>query len=178
MQLLGLIGLGGGGAAAGAATAGAAAGGFSLAGLLQGTATVLGVISSISAGNADAEQATQAANDAEREKDLELLQGVERRSSIKRQYMDAVGAQDVAYAASGVDLSFGTAAAARTDANREADYLLTSDVSTEEVRRSRLTERAANARSMAKRARLGGILTGITGGLQGFASIAGRGGPR
>ena len=164
MQLLGLIGMGGAGAAAGATALGAqgaAAAGFSLSTLLQGGLTVLGVVSSLSAGAADAEAATQAANDAAREKDLETLQGIDRRASIKRQLMDAVGAQDVAYAASGVDLSFGTAKQARTDAFREADHALTSDVSTQEVRQSRLTEREANYRSAAKRARFGGVLNAL-----------------
>lgn len=173
MTLLGFLGLGGAGAAA-APALGAASSGFSLAGLLQGVTTVLGVVSSISAGNAAAEEKELAAQDAEREKDLEALQGIDRRLSIRRQLSDAVGAQDVAYAASGVDLSFGTAGKARSEAAREADYLLTSDVSTEEVRRSRLTERAVNARSQAKRARLGGFLNAASGAASGLASIAGR----
>lgn len=180
-MLLGLLGAGGAsgaaGAATGVATAGAAAStGFSLSTLLQGGLTVLGVMSSLSAGAADAEQATQAANDAAREKDLETLQGIDRRASIKRQLMDATGAQDVAYAASGVDLSFGTAVQAKQDAFREADLALTSDVSTQEVRQSRLTEREANYRSAAKRARFGGVLNALQGGLQGAMSFAGSGG--
>lgn len=160
------------GSAVGAA--GAASSGFSLSSLLSGTMTVLGVVSEISAGNADAETATAAANDAESEKRLETLQGIDRRASIKKAMMDAVGAQDTAFAASGVDLSFGTAAQARKDAYRETDYALTSDVSTEEVRQSRLTERAANYRSQAKRARSAGLFRGITAGLKGATSLAER----
>jgi hypothetical protein len=179
--LLGLAGgvFGGGSAAAttAATAAGVASSGFSLSGLLQGTLGVLGVVSEIAAGNADAAQAELAASDAEAEKDFETLQGIERKSSIKRAMMDALGAQDVAYAASGVDLSFGTAASARKDAFREADAALTADVSTEEVRKSRLTERAANYRSQAKRARSMGLFRGLSAGLQLGASFAGRGGP-
>ncbi|MDZ7822589.1 MAG: hypothetical protein U5K75_00120 [Ahrensia sp.] len=67
-----IIGLGssiiGGAASAGSAIAGtattAALSGLSLSSILQGTATVLGVVSSISAGNADAAAATAAAQDA------------------------------------------------------------------------------------------------------------------
>lgn len=171
---------GGGGAAAAAGTAAAAgagtaaATGFSLSSILQGTATVLGVVSSIAAGNAEADALELQAQDAEREKPLENLQGIERRSSIKRAMADALGAQDVAYAASGVDLSFGTARAARTDAYREADLALTTDAGTQQTRTARLSERAANYRSSAKKAKSLGLLNGLAGGFKGFSDIAGR----
>lgn len=183
MQIIlgGLTSLFGGGGAAAAGTAAAAAApvasGISLTSILQGTATVLGVVSSFAAGNAEADMLEMQAQDAEREKPLENLQGIERRSSIKKAMVDALGAQDVAYAASGVDLSFGTARAARTDAYREADLALTTDVGTQQTRVARLDERARNYRSQAKQARRAGMLNGLVGGLQGFASFAGRGGP-
>jgi len=173
----GLAGLlGGGAAAAGATGAGAAAAGsgISLATILQGTATVLGIVSAISAGNAEADALNAQAIDAEREQEIETLAGIERRGSVKAALAEAVGAQDVAYAASGVDLSFGTAAQARKEAYREADLALTSASTTEQTRQSRLMERAANYRSAAKRAKKAGLIQGLTGGLQGFASIAGR----
>lgn len=177
-----LAGLFGGGAAAtGAAATGAAAGataagsGLSLASILQGTATVLGVVSAIGAGNAEASQNEMAANDAEAEKPLETLQGISRRTSIRRQMAEALGAQDVAYAGSGVDLSFGTARAARTDAYREADLGLSTEVGTEQTRISRLTERAANYRAAAKSARRMGIFNALSGGLDNVLSFQQRG---
>lgn len=192
MQLLigglgGLFGAGGAASAAaggaGAATAAAttvagipvAAGGLSLGSLLQGTASVLGVVSSIGAGNAEAAQAGMAAADADAEQSLENLQGIQRRSSLKRQLADAVGAQDVAYAASGVDLGFGTAANARTDAYREADLALTADAGTQQTRQSRLTERAANYRLMAKNSKRMGLINAFSGGLSTIKSIFDRG---
>ncbi|GAA2871944.1 hypothetical protein GGQ99_000962 [Aminobacter niigataensis] len=167
---------GGGAAAAGTAAAAAApvASGFSLATVLQGTATVLGVLSSISAGNAEADALELQAQDAEREKPLENLQGIERRASIKRAMADALGAGDVAYAASGVDLSFGTARAARTDAYREADLALTTDAGTQQTRVARLSERAAGYRASAKQAKRAGLLNGLVGGAKGLASMAER----
>jgi hypothetical protein len=181
--LAGLFGGGGAAAAAaggaGAATAAAtsiagipvAASGLSLTSLLQGTATVLGIASSIAGGNAEAAQAELAASDAEAEQPLENLQGIARRSSIKRQMADAIGAENVAYAASGVDLSTGTAAAARSDAYRDADLALTTDAGTQETRMSRLSERAKNYRQMAKQSRRSGWLTGLTGGLNTLLSF-------
>lgn len=160
--------------AAGAGAAGAVGSGISLATILQGTATVLGVIASIGAGNAEAERQELAAEDADREQALETLQGVERRSSIKKALVDALGEQDVAYAASGLDLSVGTAAEARRDAYREADLGLTSSSGTEAVRRSRLMERAASYRAGAKQARAMGVVNGLAQGLSGFASIVRR----
>lgn len=171
---------GGGAAAGGAAAAGAGAGaaaagsGISLASILQGTATVLGVVSAIGAGNAEAAQNELAASDAESEQGVETLQGINRRTSIRKQMADALGAQDVAYAASGVDLSFGTAKSARTDAYREADLGLTSDASTEMGRVSRLVERARNYRSMAKAARTGGFINAISGAADNLISFGRR----
>ncbi|TPN57170.1 hypothetical protein [Mesorhizobium sp. B1-1-7] len=178
----GLASLFGGGAAAAGTTAaaGAAAGttaasGISLASILQGTATVLGIVSAVGAGNAEAAQAETAASDAESEQSLETLQGINRRTSIKKQMAQALGAEDVAYAASGVDLSFGTAKAARTDAYREADLGLTTSTGTEQTRISRLVERARNYRTAAKAARAGGILNALSGGVDNLLSFNQRG---
>ncbi|YBV97528.1 hypothetical protein M1D80_11805 [Phyllobacteriaceae bacterium JZ32] len=172
---------GGGAAASGAAAAGAsgaaaatASTGLTLSSILQGTATVLGIVSSLRAGNAEGDALEAQAEDAKREQALETLQGIERRSSIRKALRDAQGAVDVAYASSGLDLSFGTAAKARSDAAREADLAIDTSTGTELTRQSRLMERAANYRSAAKRARQGGVINALTGGLKGAASIADR----
>lgn len=160
---------------AGAATAaGAATSGSFFSSLLQGTATVFGAASAIAAGNADAEQLELAADDARREVPLETLQGITRRSSIKAEMMERLGEQDTAYAAGGVDLSFGTPGAARRDAFRQADLALTSDVGTEQTRVARLNEREANYRKRAKRARSSGLIDAIGIGIKGASSIADR----
>lgn len=170
-----------GGAAAGAAassaavsTATTAASGLTLKTLLQGTASVLGMYQAVQAGNADAEAANLAAIDAEREKPLETLQGLNRRAGIKQEMMNRVGEQDTAYAASGVDLSFGTPGQARRAAFREADNALTNDVATEQTRVARLDERAANYRKRAARARAGGWFDALTIGAKAGSDIAGR----
>lgn len=165
------------GAAAGATTAAAAApaaAGFSLSSLLQGTATVFGVVNSINAGNADAEAANLAADDAAREVPLETLQGITRRTALKKEVMDSVGQQDVAYAASGVDLSFGTPMQARKDAFRQVDLGITSDIGTEQTRVGRLLEREANYRKRAKRAKAAGFADALTIGAKGASSISDR----
>lgn len=168
----------GGAAAAGTAAAGTAAAagsGFSLAGILQGVATVGGLVASIGAGQEDAMQKELAASDAEQEQQLEVLQGIDRRRSIRLAMRDTVGAIGSAYAASGVDLSFGSAAKARQDAYREADLGLISDTSTETGRVARLSERAANYRSSAKRAKSLGLFNGVAGAAGQLASFMKRG---
>lgn len=152
----------------------ATTGGFSLSSLLQGGATLLGAVSALNAGRADAEAAELQAEDAKREVPLETLQGINRRSGIKAEMMRRVGEQDTAYAASGADLSFGTPSQARSEAFRQADLGLTSDVGTEQTRVARLNEREKAYRRRAARARQGGVLDALTIGVKGFSSIADR----
>lgn len=147
------IGLGATGTAASATGIGG-----TLASILSGTATALSIASGIGAANTEADALNAAAIDAEREQALETLQGIGRRSSIRREMMDAVGAQDTAYAASGVDLSFGSATQARRDAFRQADLALTTDTGTEFTRLNQLSERAASYRRQARRTRGVGLL--------------------
>ena len=143
--------LGGGTAAAGAATGAAAAGtGFSISSVLQGLATVGGIVATIQAGNAEAAKLEMQANDAEAEKPFETLQSIDRKRSLMAQAAEAVGASDEAYAASGVDLSFGSARQARAEVYRGLDLGLNTDTGTTATRLTRLDERAANYRAMAK----------------------------
>lgn len=172
----------GGGAAAGAGAGAAAAGataaattGISAASILQGAAGLLGMFAQIGAANAEAESLQLAADDAEREKPLETLEGISRRSSIKQAMMDQIGQQDVAYAASGADLSFGTPGQARKEAFREGDLALTSDAGTEQTRVARLDERAANYRKRAAKARSMGVVSALATGFDTFSSMSARG---
>lgn len=164
----------GAGAAGAAAAGGAAAGGISAASVLQGAAGLLGMFSSIAAGNAEGEALDLAAEDAAREKPLETLQGISRRTSIKAAMMDQIGSQDVAYAASGTDLTFGTPVQARKEAFRQGDLGITTEVGTEQTRIARLDEREANYRKMAQKARAGGWLKAAFTGFDTAASMAGR----
>lgn len=167
------------GTAAAAATGAAALGGtaasaFSLSSLLSGGATLLSMVSSISAGNAEAEKLRLEADDAAREVPLETLQGINRRTSLKREAAARVGELDVAYAGSGTDLSFGTPVQARQDAWRDLDTALTSDIGTQQTRVARLEERQKNYLRMAGRAKKAGMFEAITTGLSAGAKMAGR----
>jgi hypothetical protein len=112
------------------------------------------------------------ANDAEAEKPFETLQSVDRKRSLLAAAAEATGSSDVAYAASGVDLSFGSARQARQDAYRELDLGLTTDSATTATRLNRLQERAINYRSLAKRAKSASIFQALSGALPQFMSLA------
>lgn len=170
----GLFGGAGGAAAAGAgaATTAAAGTGFSISSVLQGLATVGGVVASIAAGNAEAENLKMQARDVEAEKPLETLRSVERKRSLLKAAAEAVGEEDAAYAASGADLSFGTAAQARQSVYRQTDLGLNTDSATTEMKINRLTEKSRNLRLMAKRAKSLGLLNAFSGGLGNAASLA------
>ena len=148
-----------------------AGGGLSLAQILSGTATLLSVVGGISAANAEASALEEQAKDAMEEQAIENVQGVARRASLRRELMDAVGAQDVAYAASGTDLSFGTAAQARSEAWREGDMALDQSEMTTLSRTARLEQRADAYRRRAKQTRGFGLLSAATQGLTAFARL-------
>ncbi|MDF3809260.1 MULTISPECIES: hypothetical protein [Rhodopseudomonas] len=170
------------GGAAGPGVFGASAGlGASLGGLstaasiLSGGATVASVLMANQAGQQQAAALNMQASDAEMSARLEQVQGLQRRNSIKAALVDAIGERDVAAAASGVDLSFGTPAIARDQAQIEGSRALTVDQNTESFNRSRLFERAANYRTMAKQASAGGLGKAATLALEGGAKLARRG---
>lgn len=162
-----------GGAAATAASSGAGilGGGSALASILQGTATVLSVASQIRASNADASALEAQARDAEHEKILEGLQETDRKIDIKRATLQALGERDVAYAASGIDLSFGTAAQARKEAIRQSEVSLATNGLTTQSRQDRLDLRASEQRIQASRVRSGGLASALASGAGGIASI-------
>jgi hypothetical protein len=172
--LTGMLGGAGAATATGTATAAAttASTGLSISSILQGVATVGGVVASIAAGNAEASSLKMQGRDAEQEKTLEVLQSVDRKRSLLKSAQEAVGEIDTAYAASGVDLSFGSAAQAKKDVFREADYSLNSESATTGSRLNRMTERAQNLFRMAKGAKRMGVVSGLTRGLSSLQSLS------
>lgn len=165
-------------AAGGAAVVGSSAtvGAASFLGsLLEGTATVASALSFARAGEIDAMSALASAGDAELEAQLEEVHGLERRNSLRRALLETIGERDVATAASGVDLSFGTPSIARQEAIRSTERALNIDRGTEEFRRRRLEERARNLRSIAQEKRRGGLALAAGVTIGGLASLARRG---
>lgn len=173
----------GGAAATGAAAATTGASIFSsLAGagsivssILAGGATVASVLNQQRAGEQRAQNLELQATDAQLNSRIEATQGLERRVSLKQSLVQTLGERDVATAASGVDLSFGTPTIARQQAVTDAERALAIDSNTEELRRARLLERAGNFRLMASQAREGTLATSAVTALEGGARLLRRG---
>ena len=166
-----------GASAVGSAVTGAAAGG-SVASILSGGATALSILYGISAGDEKATSMELAAGDASREGDIESLQGLQRRTQLRSALASAIGEQETAYAGSGADLSWGTPAQARQDAQREAGNAITTDSMTTMSRISRLNERSRLLKAQAKSTRRGALLQGLVQGLSYGSDLAERGGPK
>lgn len=157
--------------ALGDAVAGIAGSTSTVASILGGTATVASVLAAQRAGEEKAKSLELAAGDAESDSALEVNRGTERRTGLRKQLLVALGERDVATAASGVDLSFGTPAVARQEATKESERALSVDQQTEELRRARLAERAGSYRRMAEEARTGGLAKAAGLALAGGANL-------
>lgn len=150
-------------------------GGSLFSSILQGGASLASVIGALGAGEENAAAYKAKAADAEDEKGLEAVRGIERRDGLRRSLLERLGQQDVAAAASGVDLSFGTPALARDEAARDGERALTQDQNTEDLRANRLGQRADEFRNAARSARRSGVYKAIGAGVQGIAGISRRG---
>lgn len=186
----GAIGFGGAGAAAGGAGAAAKTGGLlatlgkasTWGSILSGGATVLSLMSQRQANTSmmvgaeiDALNLEGQADDTRLEIGQERVAGENRRNSIRRALLETIGDRDAAYAASGVDLSFGTPAVAREQAAASAERALGQDRDTQEINVSRLEQRAANLRTRAAFTRRSAQRTAGTNNLAMAAQILRRG---
>ena len=184
----GAIGLGG--AAAGGAGAAAKTGGLlaslgkasTWGSILSGGATVLSLMAQRQANTSmmmgaemDALNLEGQADDTRLEIGQERVTGANRRNSIRRALLETIGDRDAAYAASGVDLSFGTPAVAREQAAASAERALGQDRDTQAINVSRLEQRAANLRSRAAFTRRSAQRTAGTNNLAMAAQILRRG---
>lgn len=167
--------LGIGGTAAGAGSGLFGGFGSTLATILSGTATVAGIMGAQSAGQEQARSLFAQAGDARTEQDIERIRGTERRDSLRRSLLATLGERDAAAAASGIDLSFGTAAMARQEAERDAESALTMDQGTQDLRIARLQERENEFIRAGRAAKRAGTIKAVGLGLKGAASLAGRG---
>jgi hypothetical protein len=160
-------------AAAPAATTAVSAG-STLMSILQGTATALSVVGGLRSAQMQADARAAQAEDAKLEASMEGTRGIERRTAIRQRMVEDLGARDVAYAASGVDLAFGTPSTARNQAVSDANSALSTDAETENIRRNRLLSRAAQYTMMADEARSSGTLKAVTGGISMLADVTRR----
>ncbi len=143
--------------------------------VLSGASTVLSMLNANRAGKEKAAALNSQANDADVQGQIEQTQGISRQTSLKKALVAQLGERDVATAASGVDLSFGTAAVARRQDVTDSERALSVDQSTTDLRVARLRERAANYRIQAQQASAGGLGTAAALALEGGAKLFKRG---
>jgi hypothetical protein len=147
-------------ATAATATAASAAPSF-FATALQGGMSVMSAMSAVRAGDAQAdsyrEQSAASLFDAKNEQ----INSTNRQAGLRRELVESLGQRDAAYAASGVDLSFGTPAVARDQAIDDANRALEGDSANRDMRVARLKERSAGFDRMAKESARSGRLKAL-----------------
>lgn len=144
----------------GSATSGTAVStsGFSFASILQGGAGLLSAMSAMRTGQSQAAMYSSQAADTRLDVTQEAIDATERQTGLRKQLLTALGERDTAYAASGVDLSFGTPVQARTEAIQDANNAIAVDQSNSDLRKSRLRSRAAGLDAMAADAKSAGAI--------------------
>lgn len=143
--------------------------------ILGGTATAFSALSSLRAGQQQASAYRSQAADAMLEATTEEIAGKRRELGLKREFSGVLGDISRAYAAAGIDLSYGAAEGARARAETTADQELTIDRATTEMRKSRLVSRAGSYLTMAREARASGVLQAASTAAGGAFRIANRG---
>lgn len=160
----------------GGASAASAAGSSSLAlSVLQGGASVLGLLATIGAGKAEAQSLKTKAFESDIEAKNEEAQGLQRTGAMKRELLRIIGENDVNYAAAGIDIGPGVASEARATAERRAAQEISIDRSTTEARAAMLRAQAHGYRSLARQAKKNRLFEGLSTAFTSFAGIAERG---
>ena len=150
-------------AGVGGATAGAGSmfGGSMFANILQGGMGLMSAMAASREGAAKADALEMQAQDAKFDAKTEEINAINRQASLRRELTQSLGQRDAAYAASGVDLSFGTPEVARGQALDDANRAISGDQADAEMRAGRLRERAGSFRRMAEDARTAGSAKGL-----------------
>jgi hypothetical protein len=120
-----------------------------LGGILGGGASLVSAMAAHRAGEARAGALMSQAADAQADAAQTSIVGEQRQTSLKRDLLMSLGKRDVAYAASGVDLSFGTPVIARQEAVADAGRAIAQDQAGTEQTRLRLLGRAGQLRIQA-----------------------------
>lgn len=169
--------LAGTGAAAGAA--GGAAAGFSLGStalsILSGASTAVSVLQTLNAGSAKADAAALHAREAEIEGVGAQAAGQVRQARLKRELLRTLGENDVAYAASGVDLGYGEAAGTRSRMLERGEREIAIDEATTEAQVAGYGARSAGYNRLARQYRRGSLLSAVANAGEGVARAYRRG---
>lgn len=152
--------LGGAGAAAGAAGAATSAG----LGGAQTIVSVLSAVGTVMGGLSAAATSRDQADNADLQAGQEQVEATQRQTKMKRSLLNALGENDVAFAAAGIDITGGIAQDARATAEKRASEEITIDRRDSDFRRALLKMRADGYRRQAG-AQIGGALLSAAGSL-------------
>lgn len=143
--------------------------------LLQGGASALSVVSGLAAGEEKSASLEASARDAELQASQERLAGEQRQSSLRRAAADQMAERDAAYAASGIDLSFGTPQIAKEQDIADSSRALGIEQSNTEMMVARRQEQATEYRRASRSARRSATLKAIMSGVETGLSMNRRG---
>ena len=126
--------------------------------LASGAATAFSALSSLRAGQMQSREYTLAGQDAQMQATQAEIAGQSREIGLKQELVKNLGDISTAYAASGIDLSYGVADQARARVATEADQALTMDRASTTMRKTRLYQQATEYGMMARSARKSSLL--------------------
>ncbi len=144
------------GASAGSAGLSLSSVGSFLGSALQGGLGLMGAMSAARQGQAKEEYYVANAENARIDARQAELDQQPRELSLRRALIQEIGQRDVAYAASGVDLSFGTPNVARLQATEDTAAALGLERTQTEMRALRYREKASSYEATGAEARLAG----------------------
>lgn len=137
--------------------------------ILQGLTTAAGALGAISAAQSDSTQAFSNAIQSDLEAGQSQVATEQQASSLKRELAKVLGENDVAIAASGIDLSGGIAESTRADAKRQTADQLSISRQDDDMRRALLKARANGYRAQSASYESGGLLKAL-GAAAGFGT--------
>ncbi len=159
-----------GASAVGSAAGSMFSGGSFLTTLLQGGTSILGAVSAMQQGKQQSSALEQQAAQSELDAGQQRLAGEQKSDELRRALLAEGGARDVAYAAAGLDSSFGTPAIARAQADDDTARALGVNAANTDSLAARYMQRAAGYRAQASAARSAGFYKAI--GLVGETAIS------
>ena len=172
-----VVGSGLGTAASTAAGTASAAGGIGSTALtvLQGLSAGIGILGQIGSPNAAARASEDAAVQADLEAGQEKVDATNQQTQMKRELMRILGANEVATANAGIDISAGIGQQANASAKREAHTNLSVSRNDQEFRSALYRLRANGLRRKADSQRTAGLLSAVGTGLDYGISLYQRG---
>jgi hypothetical protein len=151
----------------GAAANGAAAGGvaaaagstFNAMSILQGAASVAGILGTLTSANAQAKSYETQARTSDMEAQSTHTEGLQRQVTMKRELMRVLGENDVSFAAAGIDTGSGVAAQGRDVANQRATTEMNVDRAGADGKAAMLRLQASGYRNLARSSRQAGVIS-------------------